>query len=248
MFRSGEVAQADVAKAESQVAFLAQSVRAAELDAQLANSELASFWTADMSTELSLADTLETQPPPKAEQQANAFLARPEFRLLDAQRRGFEADYRHQRSFLFPQLTFKLEYGIDSNRLTIRDRGQAAFFSFNIPVFDWFRTRNLAQQFRLEAEQIGTRQQISGREFSRDYQIALAKVKFIYERIKLAGTQVRTSEDNLRLSRIRYEGGEGPALDVVAAQTQLAQARTNYLTALANYAMARADLEVAAGR
>jgi outer membrane protein TolC len=248
MFRSGEVAQADVAKAESQVAFLAQSVRSAELDAQVANSELASFWTADMSTEISLADTLETQPPPEPEQQANAFLARPEFRLLDAQRRGFEADYRHQRSFLFPQLTFNFEYGIDSNHLTIRDRGQAAFFSFNIPVFDWFRTRNLAQQFRLQADQVGTRQQISGRELSRDYQIALAKVKSIYEQIQLAETQVRTSDDNLRLSRIRYEGGEGPALDVVAAQTQLAQARTNYFTALANYAMARADLEVAAGR
>jgi outer membrane protein len=249
MFRAGEVAQADVAKAESQVAFLDQAVRAAELDGQIANAELASFWTADVSTELPLADTLESQPPPeRAQPQANPFLARPEFRLFDAQRRGFEADYRHQRSFLLPQLTFNLEYGIDSNRLTLRDRGQAAFFTFNIPVFDWFRTRNLAQQFRVRAEQIDTRREVSGREFSRDYQSALARVRLIYEQFRLTETQVRTSTDNLKLARIRYEGGEGPALEVVAAQTQLAQARTNYYTALANYAAARVDLEVASGK
>lgn len=248
MFKAGEVAQADVAKAESQVAFLSQAVRAAELEAQVANSDLASFWTADVATELSLADTLESQPAPEPAQQTNPFLTRPEFRLLDAQRRGFDADYRHQRSFLFPQLTFNFEYGIDSNRVTLRDRGRAAFFSFNIPVFDWFRTRNLAQQFRLRTDQIDTRKEVSGREFSRDYQIALTRVKSIYEQIRLGEIQVRTSEDNLKLSRIRYEGGEGPALEVVVAQTQLAQAHTNYFTALANYAIARADLEVAAGR
>ena len=49
-------------------------------------------------------------------------------------------------------------------------------------------------------------------------------------------------------SRVRYEGGEGLALDVVAAQNQLAQARTNYYTTLVNYLNARADLEVAAGK
>jgi outer membrane protein TolC len=45
---------------------------------------------------------------------------------------------------------------------------------------------------------------------------------------------VKLSKDNLRLSRVRYEGGEGVALDVVAAQGQLAQARANYFTAKAN--------------
>jgi outer membrane protein len=249
MFRAGEVAQADVAKAESQVAFLAQTLRASELDAQVANADLASFWTIDVSTELQLADTLESPVPPEpVEQQSTPFLARPEFRLFDAQRSGFEADYRRQRSFLFPQLTFNLEYGIDSNRVSIRDRGQAAFFNLNIPVFDWFRNHDLAQQFKLQAQQVETKRQVSTREFSRDYQASLARVRIIFEQIGLTQAQVRSSEENLKLSRIRYEGGEGPALDVVAAQTQLALARSNYFTALANYAVARVELEVASAK
>ena len=70
----------------------------------------------------------------------------------------------------------------------------------------------------------------------------------IYEQIGMAREQVNTSEENLHLSSVRYEGGEGPSLDVVAAQTQLTQARFNYFTALFNYANAHADLEVAAAQ
>ena len=55
-------------------------------------------------------------------------------------------------------------------------------------------------------------------------------------------------EQNLKLSRLRYDGGEGPALEVVFAQTQLQQARANYFNTLFLYTNARADLEVAAGR
>ena len=60
--------------------------------------------------------------------------------------------------------------------------------------------------------------------------------------------QAELAGEDLRLSRIRYEGGEGSALDVVAAQNGLAQARSNYYTTMANYLNARADLEVASGR
>ena len=247
--QGGEVAQADVVKAASQVSFLQQALRAAELDAKIANAELASFWTVDVEQELTLVDTLENQQPPEAVPSApQPFMRRPEFNLFAAQHRGFEADYRRERSFLLPQLTFNFQYGIDSNRITLRDRGQAAFFTFNVPLFDGFRTRSLAEQFRLRSQQVDTQRDISTRTFSREYQTALARVQLIYAQIPLTEVQVKTSEENLKLARVRYEGGEGPALDVVAAQSQLAQARTNYFQALANYANAKFDLEVAVGQ
>ena len=45
LLRGGRVARADVVKADGQVAFLQQALTAADLDAQLANQDLASFWT-----------------------------------------------------------------------------------------------------------------------------------------------------------------------------------------------------------
>jgi outer membrane protein TolC len=115
-------------------------------------------------------------------------------------------------------------------------------------VFDWFRARSASRQFQLQAQQVNTTRQIAERTFSKEYQDALARVQLIYAQIASTDAQVKLSEDNLRLSRVRYEGGEGPALDVVAAQAQLVQVRNNYYAVRASYLNARADLEVARGQ
>ncbi len=250
LFKGGEAAEADVVKASAQVAFLQQAANAAGLEAQLASQELASFWTRDVANTLTLADLLEESPPPpepEAEQTA-PFLRRPELRLLDAQRRGFEADMQSARSALLPQLSFNFQYGIDSTALGINNRGYATFVNLSIPIFDWNRARSSMQQARLRTQQVESNRAISERTFSKEYQGALARVNQLFAQISLTREQARLAEDDLRLSRIRYEGGEGPALDVVTAQNQLAQARTNYYTTMANYLNARADLGVASGR
>jgi outer membrane protein TolC len=202
-----------------------------------------------VSDPLNIADVLkQPMPPPEDQAAAAPYLRRLEFSLLDAQRQGFKADSRKARAELFPQLGLVFQYGIDSTRLRIADRGYAAFVNLNIPIFDWFRARSTARQFDLRAQQVEANRAISERAFSRDYQAALARVKLIYRQISTTQSQVASSEENLRLSRVRYEGGEGSALDVVAAQSQVTQARTNYYTALANYLNAKADLEVAKGQ
>jgi outer membrane protein len=247
--QQGEVAQADVIKASADVAFLQQTLNASELEAQLANHDLASFWTSEVAVPLSIVDVLDQKPmPPDTAAGATPFLARLEFRQLDAQRRGFLADMKRARADLLPQTNVLFQYGIDSARLSFADRGYAAFIHFDIPLFDWFRARSTMRQFRLQSQQVEVNTRIAERTFSRDYRDALSRVEQIYAQIALTETQVRFSEDNLRLSRVRYEGGEGTALDVVTAQNQLAQARTNYFTAKANYLNARAELDVAAGR
>jgi outer membrane protein TolC len=250
LFQGGEAAQADVVKASAQVAFLQQAIHAAQLEADLAKQELASFWTRDVTAPLTLVDVLDESPPPPEPEAAETtpFLRRLEFNLLDAQRRGFVADGRRARSTLLPQLSFSFQYGIDSTAVRINDRGYVASMNLIIPVFDWSRARSAMQQARLRAQQVESSRSISERTFSKDYQGALLRVKQLFTQMQLTRQQASLAEDDLRLSRIRYEGGEGLALDVVTAQNQLAQARSNYYTAVANYLNAKADLEVASGR
>jgi len=243
--KNGEVARADVVKAASQAAFLAQAQRAAELEAETANFELASFWTADVAAPLELEDMLANEPPPP---EPSPYLRRLEFTLFDARRSGFLADARASRAQLWPQLNLGFQYGIDANRVAWRDRGYAAVLNLRIPIFDWSRSRGEARQAELRARQVETNREIATRTFSKEYQTALARVKRIYEQIAMTAEQVKLSEENLRLSKLRYEGGEGPALDVVLAQAQLTQARSNRYAAMAAYLTARADLEVASGR
>lgn len=242
---SGEAAQADVVKAASQAAFLDQAQRAAELEAETANFELASFWTADVAAPLDVEDPLDRDPPPP---ESPPLLRRLEFNLFDAQRRGFLADARTARAQMLPQLNLSLQYGIDAQRVTWRDNGYAAFFNLRIPVFDWFRSWSEMQQAQARARQVDASREIATRAFSKEYQTALARAKRIYEQIAITASQVNLSAENLRLSQLRYEGGEGTALDVVSAQAQLTQARSNRYAAIAAYLTARADLEVASGR
>lgn len=247
----GEVAQADVIKASAQVAFLEQAVSTVELEAKMSNHELASFWTVKVDDPLDVVDILDQAVPipPDSTTPSNApFMRRLEFDFLDAQRRGFLADSRRARSDLLPQTNFVFQYGIDSLQAHIRDRGYAAFVNLNIPVFDWFKSLGASRQFQQQAQQVTANRQIVERSFSREYQDALARTKMIYDQINMAQSQVKLSEQNLQLSRVRYEGGEGSALDVVTAQNQLAQAQTSLYTTLANYLNARVDLDIASGR
>jgi outer membrane protein TolC len=250
LYQGGEAAQADVVKAAAQAAFLEQAVNAAELESSLAGQELASFWTREVAGPLALADVLEEEPAPPEQEagEATPYMKRLEFSFLDAQKRGFQADVRRARSALLPQLDVAFQYGIDSTALRIGDRGYAAIVNLTIPIFDWNRARSAMEQGRLRQRQVEASRAMAERTLSKEYQGALARVKQLFAQISLTRQQAKLAEDDLRLSRIRYEGGEGLALDVVTAQNQLAQARSNYYTAMANYLNAKADLEVAAGR
>lgn len=253
LFQNGESARADVVKASAQVAFLQQALSGAELEATLANQELAAFWTKDVDEPLAVADVLEAPLPPPEPEAAGLnnlapYLKRLEFNLFDAEKRGFEAEAKIARSALLPQFNFVYQYGIDSTTLRFNERGQAAYFNLRIPVFDWFRARSQTEQSKLRVAQVETNRAISERQFSREYRNALARVQQLLAQILLTKEQVRLAEEDLRLSRVRYEGGEGASLDVVTAQNQLAQARNNYFTSVANYLNARTDLEVASGK
>ena len=252
LVKKGEAAEGDLIKASAQVAFLEQALSASELQAQLANHALASFWTREVNTPLILKDVLDQPVPPlpgvRGDQRTpDPFMHRLELVIMDAQRRGILADSRRARAELLPQANVTFEYGVDSTQALIRDRGYATFINLNIPIFDWFKAHSATRQFQLQAKQVDFSREIAERTFSKEYWDALDRVKTLYSQILMTQKQVKYSQEDLRISRLRQEGGEGPALHVVIAQTQLAQARTNYYTVLANYWIARTDLEIASG-
>ncbi len=246
----GEASRADVVKAATQVAILRQTLSSAELAATLANQDLAAWWTPDVDTLLRLEDVFDaplSEPPPPASPPGQ-FMRRLEFSLLDAQKTTFQADARRTKALLRPQLALNFDYGLDSYRVNWQNRGYSAMASVNFPLFDWFRTANAARQFTLKADQITATRSIAERRYSQEYSAALARTTSLREQILQAKEQVTLAEEDYKLSRIRYEGGEGPAVDVVVAQTQLVQGRSSYYVSISNYLSAKLDLEVAAGK
>jgi outer membrane protein len=255
LFGGGEVAQADVVKAQAQVAFSQQLMEQAQLEARLANQQLASFWTTEVDQTVPLSDILKSEPsiPPgdrvtQTTVGPAVYLKRPELLRLDAEHRGALADYRRARADLFPTFTASYEYGIDAPIYSWSYRGQAAFLTLNVPIFDFFHTRDTYKELQIRAQIVETNHSLAQRQYSREYQSALARVESALSQVKSSRDQVRLSESNLRMAKVRYEGGEGVALDVVTAVQQLSQAKVNYFTAYANYFSAESDLRVAEGQ
>jgi outer membrane protein len=242
--KKGEAARADIVRAATEVELLRQARQAAELDATLANQELAAFWTDDVTAPLAVVDLLEQPAPPPEVVTARP---RPELALLEAQRRGLLAEARAARAGRYPQASVTAEYGIDANRVDWRDRGYAVVAALTVPLFDWSAAASVARALMVQSEQVTLEAQSSRRAFAREQASAAARVRALYDQIATTVAQVRLSEENLKLSRIRYEGGEGSALEVVTAQTQLAQARGNLYQVRAAHLTARADLAVASG-
>ena len=250
----GEAARADIMRASAQVAFLRQSHRAALLEGQLANQELAAFFRDDVDTPLLIIDVLDLPPAlpaPAAAAHRHGLqlppLRRPELVLLEAQRRGFEAEARGASALRLPQAAITAEYGIDSPQLSWRDRGYALLLTLTVPIFDWSNASNTARQFALQAEQIQLERAMMARTVNREYAAAQARVAALYDQIGITLQQVSLSEQSLKLSRVRYEGGEGSALEVVSAQAELTQARSNHYQAIAAHLQAQEDLIAAGG-
>ncbi|MGC8761780.1 MAG: TolC family protein [Bryobacteraceae bacterium] len=251
MAGEGEAARADVVKAAAQTASLRQALEAARLSMSLASQELASYWTEEVTAPLEVEDVFE-QPDLSVPEEDGAagrpWMRRPEIRLFDAQERSYLAESKLARAALLPQLRWGLDFGLDANRVAWRERGWAATASLSFPLFDWFQARNAARQARWRAAQTEEARQAALRRFSQAYQSALATLRSLRGQLDLLRTAIDLAAEDLRLSRIRFEGGEGSALDVVTAQRQLADLRMNYYSTLAAFFNAKRDLEVASGQ
>lgn len=245
----GEASRADLTKASLEHALLERNAESMEIERAKAEHELASYWTTDVTATLVLTDDLDQQlaAPPVAAA-SDAYLKRPEFQILAAQIAGYKADARQARAGMLPQLHLDFQYGIDSNHATSRDRGYAGFVHLDIPVFDFFHAYDEKRQFQSLAQSAQTDASIGRRVYSREYQDALSDVKGTYAQMDVTRRQLELAKKNLDLSRLRFDGGEGTALDVVTAQSALVQAEIDFYTTRANYLNAQSALKVASGQ
>lgn len=249
LLKGEEASKADLSKATLERALLERTAQSANLEAELANHDLASYWTSDVTTPVHLVDDLDQEPqPPLGSAGDQPFLRRPEFKLLDAQVFGYKADSRQALSKMLPQLSATFQYGIDANQLSGNNRGYAGVVHLEVPVFDWLKARSEQRQYQFQAAQVQTDKAIAIRVFSKEYQDALATVNAAYQETSTTKQEEAAAEDNLRLSRLRFDAGEGSALDVVMSQNSLVQAQIDFFSARANYLNAQSALKVASAQ
>ena len=125
--------------------------------------------------------------------------------------------------------------------------GTSIVGTVNIPIWNWGTTQSRIKQAELRRAQ-------AQRELSLAQRKLLAEIKSLYSEgetamNELAGLQrsAQLAEESLRLTTLRYKGGEATVLEVVDAQTTYAQSNAAYQDGAVRYRVALANLQTLTG-
>jgi outer membrane protein len=253
--RGGEAAHADVVKAQVQAQQRERDVLDAQLAIDKARLALGVLIFPDFRQDFSVVDDLDQISPLTSfnEMQSLALAKSPELRAAQAGLQQGQAEISAARTGYLPTLSLDYFYGIDANQVAVYDRdghrnlGSSAQATLTIPVWNWGATQSKVRQAELKQKQAELELTFAQRQL-------LANLNSFYREAQLAQTQLDSlrksmdlSEESLRLTLLRYQGGEATALEVVDAQTTLAQARNAYDDGLSRYRIALAAVQALTG-
>jgi outer membrane protein len=89
---------------------------------------------------------------------------------------------------------------------------------------------------------------VSRRQVNASLTQQIAALGTSYAQIEIAAANVAAATEDVRVQQERYRVGAGTILDLLTSQTSLTQAQTDLVQARFNYLIARAQLEALVGR
>ncbi len=253
--RGGEVAHADVLKAQLQLQQRQRDQMDAELAVARAKLVLGVMMFPDINQAYSVVDDLKPDAPLPApdEVQAKAVANNPDLRAAEANVNQASYGVKISRSAFLPTVSLDYFYGIDANVFGIHgpdDRqnlGSVVQGTLTVPVWNWGINRSKLKQAELTKQQAQTDLSLARRQVQSDVQSFSLEVQTARAQLDSLRSSVDLAAESLRLTLLRYQAGESTALEVVDAQSTLAAARNAYDDGLARYRLALANIEVLTG-
>jgi outer membrane protein TolC len=245
----GEVAHADVIKAQLQFNDRQRDLREAQLAMQKSRLELAVLLFPDFNLNFTLVDDTQLAPPlmsfddfMQAAQNKN-----PDLRASTASFQAAKFELNSAQSAYFPTVTIDYFYGIDAAHFATREPdgthnlGYAVTATLNIPVWNWGATRSKVVQADLKRKQAQRELSLAQRKLQADLRELYAEAEAARAELEVLKSSAELAAESLRLTNLRYQGGEATVLEVVDAQNTLTNARNAFndgevraRTALAN--------------
>jgi outer membrane protein TolC len=253
--KGGEVAHSDVIKAELQMQERRRQLQEAQLGLLNARLDFAVLIFTDFNDSFELTEDLHaTVPLPTLDEvQQRAARDNPDVRVALAAVQQAGNEVTGARAGYLPSLSFDYWYGIDAERFAVNNAagfsnlGSSAAAAVNIPIWNWGTTQSRIKQAELRHTQ-------AQRELSLAQRKLLAEIKSLYAEAETSLNELsglsrsaELSAESLRLTTLRYKGGEATVLEVVDAQTTFAQANTTYQDGAVRYRVALANLQTLTG-
>jgi outer membrane protein TolC len=267
----GEVAHADVIKAQITQQQRQRDLQDAELNIEKAKIALGVLIFPDLRSDYAVEDDVQQSAllPPLPEARAKAMATSPDLRAAQAGVEQAGYDVNVARYAYLPSLGLDFFYGIDANQFAARtdhpteatgrstlpqyevpyrqNLGYSAQVTLNIPVWNWGATRSKIKQAALRQQQAELDLTLAQRTLQGNIASAYREAQTAQAQVDSLRGSSDLSAESLRLTLLRYQAGEANALEVVDAQATLAQARNAYDDGLVRYRVASATLHILTG-
>ncbi|MDP8981332.1 MAG: TolC family protein, partial [Acidobacteriota bacterium] len=253
--RGGEVAHADVIKARLQAQQRERDLWEAQYALDKAQMALGVLLSPDVNQQFNIQDDLQSGVAlaPFPEIQQMALSNSPDVKAAEAGLRQAEVGISVAQGAYLPALVLDYFYGINANVFGIRgpeDRknlGSSVQATMTIPVWNWGATQSKVRQAILQRKQAQLDLLTAQRQLQANLNNSYLEAQTARAQLDSLRSSVELSVESLRLTLLRYQGGEATALEVVDAQTTLAQARNAYDDGLTRYRVALAGLQTLTG-
>jgi len=242
-----DVTRANAREARAQ-AMLAQRRTAVTRD----EIQLARTVGLPMDTPLKLTDPLVFRPmplAPVAAQLDQAYGARAEVAMARTRIDQGGAQLASARGQRLPTVSLNASYGASGNTPTRNDEGTYSVGAqLNVPIFSGGEVSGRIDTAASQLEQQRIRYRDTREQVEQDVRTARETLQTLSAQVRAARANLTLARDELTLSSDRFQHGVANNLEVVDAQSSLADARNTRINALAEYTRARINLAAALGR
>ncbi len=249
-----EAAHADVVKAQLQEQQRIRDLSDVKLAAAKARLELGVLLFPDPRTPYALQpSTAVPVLPDRADVEQAAGKTNPEFKSALAALRASNADVLAARAAYLPDLGLNFTYGIDAPQFAVKgpdgvhNLGYSASVTVDIPVWDWLATQHKVKQSEIRRDAAKVALTATQRHLIARLDEAYDEATAARDQLASLDASASTAAESLRLTRMRYQGGEATVLEVVDAQTALLTAETAREDGRVRYQTALADLQTLTG-
>lgn len=179
-----------------------------------------------------------------------------ELQLLNQQQELNELDLKRWKVGYVPSLYGNFNYGQQAfaSEGNFSDLGSEWFpvssygISLNVPVFDGLMKKSKIDQVRVDiAKTENTIAQVTN---GINLEVAQARTEYesAFKNIELQKKSLSLAESIYSTTQIKFKEGVGSSFEMITAESDLTQARTNYLNALYQLSISKVSLDKALGK
>lgn len=249
-----EAAHADVVKAQLEEQRRGRELADTKLAADKARLELGVLLFPDPRTPYTLAAPEDPGPlAARADVEQAAAKNNAEMKSALAAVKVSDADVMAARAAYLPSLGLNYTYGIDAPQFDatgpdhVRNLGYSASITLDIPVWNWLTTQHKVKQSEIRRDAAKTAFTATQRRLIAQLEEAYAEASAAREQLTSLDASVQTAAESLRLTKMRYTGGEATVLEVVDAQTAYVGAENAREDGRVRYQAALANLQILTG-